>query len=172
MSAIIQFNWQRYWKKRVVPHIQKEIVQKALDEGMSRCDPEWKRGDAPYQYGGATAFGDEPAEGSLSWYQPIGRCHHISLFSLVIGLINYPKLSWELLTCARHAVPIGYGANKEPRVVMDILNFDRFSAEQSIAFANPGIPDEEFWKLLSKRPSNKVWKALIKRLKVTPLQDQ
>jgi hypothetical protein len=145
-STIIQFNWRRHWKKKVVPHLQEELVQDALDQGMSLCDPTWKRGDAPYEYGGVD--GGKVVKGKLSWYQPIGRCHSIAPFSLAIGKINYPYLSWKILTCKRHSVPVGYGPDGEPRVVMDILNFTWFSAEESMAFADPSIPDEQCWARL------------------------
>ena len=116
---------------------------------MSLCEPTWKRGDAPYECGGVD--GRKVVEGKLSWYQPVGRCHFMALFSLVIGHINYPDLTWRLLTNNRHSVPVGYGTDGEPRVVMDILNFASFTAEQSMAFANPSIPDEQCWAFLKKQ---------------------
>ena len=146
-STIIQFNWRRHWKKKVVPYLQEERVQAALDEGMSLFDPTWKRGDAPWEYGAANAD-REGVEGKLSWYQPAGRCHFIALFSRVIGHINYPDLTWRILTNNRHSVPVGYGTDGEPRVVMDILHFAWFTAEQSLEFADPSIPDEQYWAKL------------------------
>ncbi len=148
-STIIQFNWRRHWKKKVLPHLNEERVQEALDLGMSLCEPTWKRGDAPYLCGGVN--GREAVEGKLSWYQPSGRCFSIAPFSLVIGQINYPDLSWKLLTSTRHCVPVGYGPGCEPRVVMDILNFNMFTAELSLACSDPRITDEQFWTLYKKR---------------------
>lgn len=148
-SIIIQFNWRRNWKKKVAPYLQEERVQAALDAGMSLYKPTWKRGDAPYLCGGVG--GRKVVEGKLSWYQPVGRCHYIALFSFVIGLINYPDLTWSLLTSKRHTVPVGYGKDGEPRVVMDILNFTWCSGEQSLEFADPRIPDEQFWASHSQR---------------------
>ena len=144
-STIIQFNWRRKWKKRVVPYLQEERVQAALDVGMSLYDPTWKRGDAPYEYGKGELEG---RKGRLSWYQPVGRCHCMAPFSLVIGHINYPELSWTILHSSRHSVAIGYRPDGKPRVVMDILNFAWFSAEQSMEFADPNLPDEVCWAKL------------------------
>jgi hypothetical protein len=148
-STIIQFNWRRNWRKKVVPHLEEERVQAALDAGMSLYDPTWKRGDAPWKYGAAN--GREGVEGKLSWYQPAGRCHFIALFSLVIGQINYPELSWTIISSRRHSVAVGFAPDGKPRVVMDILNFTWFSAELSMEFADPSIPDEEFWANLRQR---------------------
>lgn len=152
MSAnnVIQFNWRRNWKKLVVPHLMNEQVQAALDAGMSAYDPSWKRGDAPWEYGKSTLSPDG-VEGKLSWYQPAGRCHYIAPFSCVIGAIIYPELSWSILTNNRHSVAVGYWPNGEPKVVMDILNFSWMTAEQSIEFADPSIPDEQYFALLRQQ---------------------
>lgn len=148
-NTVIQFNWRRYWKKKVVPHLQDERVQAALDSGMSLYDPTWKRGDAPWEYGAAN--GCEGVEGKLSWYQPAGRCHFIAPFSLVIGQINYPDLSWKIVSSNRHSVAVGFAPDGTPRVVMDILNFAWLSAEQSLEFADPSIPDDQYWASLRQR---------------------
>ena len=131
MTRIRQFNWRRHWKKKVEPILAKVAVQCSLDMGMQLLESDWKRGDAPYQ------LGREPyrrvVEGKLSWYRPLGRCHWISFFAMAIGVINYPKLKWRMVSGDLHTVPVGYRANDEPRIVMDILFFDRHTAEWSIA---------------------------------------
>ena len=142
-NTIVQFNWRRHWKKRVAPYLHEERVQAALDAGMSIVDPTWKRGDAPCDSGGVT--GERVVKGKLSWYQPVGRCHGITPFSLVIGHINYPELSWKPFGGMRHMIAVGYGPDGKPRVVMDILNFDWFTAEQSMELADPAISDEACW---------------------------
>lgn len=55
MAGVTQFNWRRYWSKRVAPHLDKELVQASLDLGMMiqletwrpafppRCD--WRQQD-------------------------------------------------------------------------------------------------------------------------------
>jgi hypothetical protein len=148
-STIIQFDWRRNWKKKVVPHLQDEPVQAALDAGMILCDSTWKRGDAPWEYGAVN--GREGVEGKLSWYQPAGRCHFIAPFSHAIGQIIYPDLSWKIVSNNRHSVAVGMAPDGTPRVVMDILNFSWFSAEMSMEFADPSIPDEQFWAKLRER---------------------
>lgn len=148
-STIIQFNWRRNWKKLVVPYLQDERVQAALDAGMSIYDPTWKRGDAPWEYGAAN--GRKGVAGKLSWYQPAGLCHCMTPFSLVIGQINYPELSWKIISCSRHSIAVGLAPDGTRRIVMDILNFSWFSAELSMQFADPNIPDEQFWAKLRER---------------------
>lgn len=71
-------------------------------------------------------------QGKLSWYRPWGMCHWIAYFSMSIGVLNYPDLDWRFLAGDLHTVPVGYeGGN--PKVVMDILLFDRMTAQESIA---------------------------------------
>jgi len=130
---VIQFNWRRHWAKKVVPHLQKEPVQFFLDMGMRLLDETWQNGDAPYRLG--RAHRRKPVKGTLGWYQPLGRCHWIAFFAMVIGIINYPDLDWRFLTEDPHTVPVGYDETGSPKVVMDILLFERFTAEESIEHA-------------------------------------
>src|SRR5262249_55579947 len=65
--------------------------------------------------------------------QPLNRCHYIAFFTMAIGVLNYPDLDWKFLSGDAHTVPVGYDAQGNPRVVMDILWFDYFTAEESIA---------------------------------------
>jgi hypothetical protein len=133
MSGIIQFDWRRHWKTKVEPHLGNRLVQACLDFGMSQLDRTWKRGDAPYLLG---AVGDgRITKGTLSWYQPLHRCHWISFFSMAIGVINYPDLRWKMLSGDIHTVPVGHDANGAAQVVKDILLFDSMTAEQSMARA-------------------------------------
>ena len=129
----IQFNWKRQWEKKVDTALVNPIVQLALDIGMTLHDPKWQPGSAPYLIG-RTGEG-RIVEGKLSWYQPLGCCHHISYFALAIGVANYPDLTWRRVSGRFHTVPVGYDAHNKPRVVMDILLFADMSAEESIAFA-------------------------------------
>lgn len=131
----IQFDWKKEWNKKVKPHLENPLVQFALDWGMRMYTPAWKRGDAPYLYGGIADSSREPRKGTLRWYQPIGRCHYIAFFSMAIGVINYPELNWKFVIGKQHTVPVGYDENGQPRVVMDILLFDEYSAAESVDFA-------------------------------------
>jgi hypothetical protein len=131
MNRLLQFNWRRHWKKKVEPHLKHELVQAALDLGMMMYDRTWKPGDPPYRCG--RWAGERVVEGKLSWYRPWGRCHWIAFFSMAIGVLNYPDLDWRFVSGELHTVPVGYDANGEPRVVMDILLFDRKTAKESIA---------------------------------------
>lgn len=133
-KQIEQFNWRRHWSKKVAPHLQEELVQVSLDLGMSMLDPNWKSGDAPYQLGGIPSWLGRVVPGKLTWYQPWGRCHWISFFSMAIGVLNYPLLNWTFVSSEMHTVPVGYFGG-DARVVMDILQFDCLTAEQSIALA-------------------------------------
>lgn len=132
-KAIKQFNWRRHWGKKVAPHLDKELIQRCLDLGMTMIQPRWERGDPPYLLG--RAEGRRAVPGKLSWYRPCGRCHWIAFFSLAIGVMNYPDLDWRFVSGDLHTVPVGYGPDGLPKVVMDILLFDSMTAEQSIALA-------------------------------------
>ena len=168
LTPPIQFNWRRNWSKKVAPYLNEEFVQGSLDMGMTQLDPHWQRGDAPCSLGaiGFTQIvqsGDAPnnrgairfkriVKSKLSWYQALNRCHHISFFSMAIGVLNYPDLDWRFISGDRHTVPVGYDAEGNPRVVMDILLFDSHTAEQSIALAQedfpklkPGAKERESW---------------------------
>jgi hypothetical protein len=138
LTPPIQFNWRRNWSKKVAPYLNEEFVQGSLDMGMTQLDPNWQRGDAPCSLG-AIGF-NRIVKGKLSWYQPLNRCHHISFFSMAIGVLNYPDLDWRFISGDRHTVPVGYDAEGNPRVVMDILLFDFHSAEQSISLAQEDFP--------------------------------
>ena len=128
----LQFNWQKHWKKKVKPHLDHPLVQIALDIGMRRVAPDWTHGDPPYIYGV-----DGPSwaeEGTLAWYQPYLQCHAISLFSMVIGVINYPELEWKFILGRLHTVPVGF-QNGQPRVVMDILWSHNTTSKASMDYA-------------------------------------
>lgn len=95
MKRITQFDWKRKWNAKVAPHLDHPLVQLALDLGMMLLEPDWKTGDAPYLLGRWRAFGvRKGVPGKLSWYRPIGRCHWIALFSMAVGVLNYPHLDW------------------------------------------------------------------------------
>src|SRR5581483_8189316 len=147
--GVVQFDWRRHWRTKVEPFLGEERVQAALDEGMRLYDPTWTRGDPPCEVGAVSTR--RVVRGKLSWYQPVGRCHGIALFSLAIGLINYPRLTWKMVSSSRHAVPVGCGPDGEPRVVMDILLFESFTAEESLEFADPGLTDEQYFARLRER---------------------
>ena len=143
---LIQFNWRRQWKRRVAPHLSHDLVQLSLDIGMMLLDEAWKRGDPPCFLGRTEGRRVHP--GKLSWYRPFGRCHWIAFFSMAIGVLNYPSLDWRFISGDLHTVPIGYDADGNPRVVMDILCFDTQTAEESIAFAMKVAdepPETEGW---------------------------
>lgn len=136
MAKVIQFNWRRHWSKKVVPNLDKELVQASLDFGMRMLDPQWKRGDPPYLLGAISLDGGRVIPGKLSWYQPWNRCHWIAFFSMAIGVLNYPDLEWRFISGYLHTVPVGFGADGQPKVVMDILLFEIMEAEESIDHAS------------------------------------
>jgi hypothetical protein len=155
MSRIIQYDWRGHWKKKVEPHLGNHLVQACLDFGMTQLDRTWKHGDAPYLLG--TVGSGRIIKGTLSWYQPLHRCHWISFFSMAIGVINYPELRWKMLSGDIHTVPVGYDANGAAQVVMDLLLFDSMTAEQSMARAT---------KSLGREPSAQ-WEMAFKAMEET-----
>ena len=60
---------------------------------------------------------------------------------MAIGVPNHPNLDWRFVSGDRHTVPVGYDADGNPKVVMDILLFDSMTAEESIAFASGNRDD-------------------------------
>jgi hypothetical protein len=142
MSQIIQFNWSINWKMKVEPYLNWYPVRASVEMGMRLVDPNWTWKDGPHAIGRKLP-GLKVRKKTLSWYQPWGRCHWISFFSCAIGVLNYPELDWQFLSGPLHTVPVG-SLNGQYRVVMDILNFDEMTAEQSIEFAQrvlPGAPE-------------------------------
>lgn len=129
----IQFNWRRHWSKKVSPYLHEPLVQASLNYGMTRLDANWRPGHPPCVYGSFSFR--RIVNHKLSWYQPLQRCHWIAFFSMAIGVLNYPNLDWRFVSGDLHTVPVGYGPDGEPRVVMDILLFDYLTAEESIAYA-------------------------------------
>lgn len=141
MKKPIQFNWRRHWRKKVAPHLHEELVQASLDLGMVLLDPHWQRGDPPYLLGREP--GCRAVPGKLSWYRPWGCCHWIAFFSMAVGVLNYPHLDWQFVSGDLHTVPVGYGPDGQPEVVMDILLFDFFAPEESIALARKKLDHAE-----------------------------
>ena len=143
---LIQFNWRRHWSRRVAPYLAYGLVQASLDLGMRQLDENWKRGNPPWLLGRAER--NRVIPGKLSWYQPFGCCHYIAFFSMAIGVLNYPCLEWRFISGDLHTVPVGYDADGNPRMVMDILLFARKTAEESIEFAMREVdeaPAAEGW---------------------------
>ena len=148
-AKIIQFNWRRNWSRRVAPHLDHELVQASLELGMMMLDPNWQRGDPPFVLGAIPCDRTRVVPGKLSWYQVWSRCHWIAFFSMAIGVLNYPELDWRFVSGDLHTVPVGYGPDGSPKVVMDILLFDSMTAQESIAQAMrtlEGAPAHEGWE--------------------------
>lgn len=160
MAKVTQFNWRRQWSKKVAPHLDEELVQVSLDLGMIMLDSNWKRGDPPFLLG--AIGGNRIVKRKLSWYQPLNRCHWIAFFSMAVGVLNYPNLDWRFISGDLHTVPVGYGRNGQPAVVMDILLFDCKTAEESIAFA---------MQKSDKAPEGKGWNECFGAflMKIVPL---
>lgn len=135
---IIQFDWRRHWRRKVAPHLNKEVVQVSLDVGMMMLDPKWKRGDPPYLLGDTPPHRTRVMPGKLSWYRPWRQCHGIAFFSMAIGVLNDPHLDWNFLSGDLHTVPVGSGRDGQ-QVVMDILLFDSMTAEESIELATKKV---------------------------------
>jgi len=139
MSNVIQFDWRQHWKERVEPHLGLPLVRSSVEVGMKLYDPAWTWEDGPHAIGRGRCSGQRVVRGKLSWYQPWGRCHWIAFFSCAVGVLNYPDLDWHFINGDCHTVPVG-SRGGEHAVVMDILNFRRMTAEESIAHARRMLP--------------------------------
>jgi hypothetical protein len=169
---LMLFNWRRQWKRRVAPYLCHKLVELSLYIGMMQLDENWKEGDPPWLLG--RTEGRRVVPGKLSWYRPIGCCHWIAYFSMAIGVLNYPFLEWRFIS-GDHTIPVGYDADGNPRVVMDILLFDKETAEESIAFAmkQPDkLPEAD-----EEEPLNKALRvfytcSVVPRLRAEALQER
>jgi hypothetical protein len=115
-------------------------VRASVEMGMKDLDPAWTWEDGPHAVGRGRWNGQRVTKNKLSWYQPWGRCHWISFFSCAIGVLDFPELDWHFISGHCHTVPVG-SWNGEQRVVMDILNFKRMTAEESINLAQRILPE-------------------------------
>jgi hypothetical protein len=140
MSAIVQFNWSRHCKKKVEPHLNNDLVRFSVELGMTLFDKTWTWDQGPHSIGRGDINGQRVTKNKLSWYQPWGRCHWIGFFAMAIGVLNYPELDWQFVSGSLHTVAVGR-LNGEPKVVMDILNFKRMNAEESLELAERILPN-------------------------------
>ena len=130
-----QFNFARNWRSNFVPHLNDPAVVKALTLGLKLYDIDFKEGDPPWLCGRGQWNGQRARQGCLSWYQPWGRCHHIAPFCLALGKKLFPDLNWGFVSGELHTVVIGWNDDwNEPAWVMDILQFRRRTANESLDF--------------------------------------
>lgn len=140
-----QYDFSRNWRKKIAPLLNDDDVVSVLALGLRLGDDEYTTGDPPWLYG--FPHRRRPREGCLSWYQPKAHCHYIAPFSWALGRKLYPELKWGFITSDRHTVVIGWEADwREPVWVMDILLFQRKTAQQSLAFAQ--LPGWRFYRSL------------------------
>ena len=131
-----QFNFARYWKSKVVPHLDDPDVVGALTLGMKLDNGDYSKGDPPWECGTIPLDGQElPSEGSLEWYQPRNQCHDIAPFCWALGQKIYPDLKWGFVSSRRHTVAVGWSEDwEQPEWVLDILQFQEWSAQKSLDF--------------------------------------
>jgi hypothetical protein len=129
-QPLLQFDFEEHWEE-IKPHLNSKSVSFALELGLKLLNPERQVGDPPWLEGRWEIDGQEPEPGELSYYQPWGRCHWMAPFAWAIGRKLYPDLQWGFLTSQSHTVAVGL-VDGEIKIVMDILNFDRMTAEESI----------------------------------------
>lgn len=141
-NRITQFDWSRHWSKKVVQYLQDKAVRRALCSGLKRYDSNYKDGVPPFILGSIPCDERRVIEGRVSWYQPYGRCHYIAPFARAIGEKLYPQYRWGFLTSEKHTIAIGMDG-QEIRIVMDILLFRQYSAEDSISF----VKEDASWKM-------------------------
>jgi len=107
----------------------------ALTLGMKGIQDDYRKGDPPWKCGTILSNRRQPREGSLEWYQPRNQCHDIAPFCWALGKKIYPHLQWGFLSSRRHTVAVGRSRFwKQPKCVMDILQFQRWSAQESLDF--------------------------------------
>jgi hypothetical protein len=56
-----------------------------------------------------------------------------------IGVVTHPDIDWRFVSGDVHTVPVGYGPDREPCVVMDSLVFDHLAAEECIAHTRKAL---------------------------------
>lgn len=132
-----QFDFEGQWQRAIVRHLDDPMVITALTLGLILHDPNYTADTPPWLVGRGPLNGQQADSGSLSWYQPWGRCHHIAPFSWALGRKLYPELEWGFINGPYHTVVIGYrdGEWKQPELVMDILLFQEMTARESLALA-------------------------------------
>jgi hypothetical protein len=131
-----QFDFARNWRKQIARLLDQPAVVRALTLGMGLQGDDYKPGNPPWLHGRGPLNGQRAKKGSLSWYQPWGRCHYIAPFSWAIGRALYPDLAWGFITSDAHTVAIGYHENwRQPEWIMDILLFRQKSAQESLDLA-------------------------------------
>ena len=143
-QPLLQFNFREHWEE-IKPHLNSKSVFFALEVGMKTLNPKREIGDPPWLEGGVC---DEPdgVPGELSFYQPRNRCHWIAPFAWAIGKKLYPDLRWGFLTSQSHTVAVGF-ADDEMEIVMDILNFEWMTADESIEIVMLGAEEKLVWNM-------------------------
>jgi hypothetical protein len=149
-GEIIQFDWSRWWKRKVEPYLGIRLVRKSVELGMKLYDPAWVWKDGPHAIGRGVWNGQRVVKDKLSWYQPWGRCHWISFFACAIGVLNYPELEWDFVSGPCHTIAAG-SSGMVHRVVMDILNYKSMTADKSISFAQHVPPGRSASEDLDKQ---------------------
>lgn len=136
-EATKQFDFARHWRKRITPILDDPVVEASLTFGMRLLDRRYEPGVPPWMLG--KGCGQRISPNTVSWYQPLGRCHHIAPFCWALATKLYPKLRWGFLSGPMHTVVIGHESERrQPEWVCDILNFRELSARQSLRFAQAG----------------------------------
>jgi len=69
-----QFDFGKCWRKKIKPLLDNPEVKHVLNLSLRLFDPEYEEGDPPWASGRGVLNGQRAREGSLSWYQPWGRC--------------------------------------------------------------------------------------------------
>jgi hypothetical protein len=132
-----QFNFSRQWESTIVPHLDDPDVETALTLGLKLHDINYYQGAPPWLCGRGILNGQQATKGSLSWYQPWGRCHHIAPFCWALGQKIFPELKWGFVSGDKHTVVVGWSKDwQQPDLVMDFLFFQERSAQASLDFAN------------------------------------
>nr|ADY58741.1 hypothetical protein Plabr_1125 [Rubinisphaera brasiliensis DSM 5305] len=130
-----QFDFGKRWRNEIKPLLDDPEVKHVLNLSLRLFDPDYEEGDPPWTVGRGVLNGQRAREGSLSWYQPWGRCHLIAPFSWALGMKLIPHLQWSILSGELHTVAIGYDeSSEEPDWVFDILLFKTLSADESVTF--------------------------------------
>jgi hypothetical protein len=87
---------------------------------------------------------------SSSWF--VVFCPHAALEKRMVNCRNrsrYRRPNWRLVSGDLHTVPVSYGPDGHPQVVIDSLLFEGMTAEQSLALGTNkvnGAPAAEGWE--------------------------
>jgi hypothetical protein len=77
-----------------------------------------------------------PQPDTFEFYQLQGGCHFLAQWLTALGRGVFPDLVWKTLKGPRHSLACGTDKDGNIRILFDILQFQRMSAQQILKFAS------------------------------------